>query len=48
MWIAGTSERELTILFTPGTEFLPKVGGRQVKEVTHDRVAFWAGRQAGA
>ena len=38
-------EREPTILSTPSTKFLPNVGGRQVKEITHDGVTFRTGRQ---
>jgi len=38
-------EREPTVLSTPGTKFLPNVGGGQVEEITHDGVAFRSGRQ---
>ena len=39
-------EKEPTILFTPSTKFLPNVGGRQVKEIAHDRIPFRTGWQA--
>ena len=43
---AGMKEREPTILFTPFTEFLPNMGGRQVKKISYDGVAFRTRRQA--
>ena len=38
MWGVEIKERGPTILFTPCTKFLPNMGGRKVKKVTHDGV----------
>ena len=43
---AETKEKEPTILFTPGTKFLPSMGGRKVKKVAHDGIPFRTGWQA--
>ena len=38
-------EWELTILFTPSTKLLPKMSGRKVQEIAHDRVTLGARRE---
>ena len=38
-------ERESTILSTPVSEFFPNMGGRQVKKISYDGVAFGTGGQ---